>query len=359
MIRIAELVAKPWDIELTEPFGIAGGAQHRASNALVTVTLDDGIQGIGEAAPFPAVNSETQASALAAAGPAALALVGATCADWRAVAARLKEAIPHAPSMLAGIESAVLDAVCRQKRSSLLDFFGGSEKQLSTDITIPTGSVEHARRSARRAAAEGFRILKIKVGGTESGRDVRRLQAILDAAPETKLVLDANASLTADEAIALVDALGEKKAHIALFEQPTPAHDLDSLRRVRLAGIRVAADESVRSLDDAIAIAHAGAADVLNIKIMKCGVAESFDIASSAKKSGLGLMVGGMVESKLAMGVSACLAAGMGGFAYVDLDTPMFMKNAPTRGGWKQKGRLIELDASAHGHGVTVLEIDA
>jgi len=65
------------------------------------------------------------------------------------------------------------------------------------------------------------------------------------------------------------------------------------------------------------------------------------------------LMIGGMVESKLAMTVSACLAAGMGGFAHVDLDTPWFMKDAPIHGGWLERGATLRLDQIAAGHGVT------
>ncbi|HET7541790.1 MAG TPA: dipeptide epimerase, partial [Polyangiaceae bacterium] len=66
MVSIADVTAVPLDIELNEPFGIATGAQISAQNVLVSVTLSDGTTGLGEAAPFPAVNGETQAAVLAA-----------------------------------------------------------------------------------------------------------------------------------------------------------------------------------------------------------------------------------------------------------------------------------------------------
>ena len=66
-MRIAALDVSDLTIALNEPFGIATGAQARADNVLVTLTLDDGTQGIGEAAPFPAVgNGETRELARAA-----------------------------------------------------------------------------------------------------------------------------------------------------------------------------------------------------------------------------------------------------------------------------------------------------
>ena len=75
---------------------------------------------------------------------------------------------------------------------------------------------------------------------------------------------------------------------------------------------------------------------------------------AAARGYNLGLMIGGMVESKLAMTVSACLAAGHGGFSFVDLDTPLFMKDAKTRGGFLQEGPLLRVSDIREGHGVEV-----
>ena len=79
---------------------------------------------------------------------------------------------------------------------------------------------------------------------------------------------------------------------------------------------------------------------------------EALDIAAICRAARLGLMIGGMVESSLAMTVSACLAAGQGGFSFVDLDTPLFMRGSPLRGGMKQEGPLIRVDQIEAGHGV-------
>ena len=71
-----------------------------------------------------------------------------------------------------------------------------------------------------------------------------------------------------------------------------------------------------------IKVAEARAAHVVNVKPMKAGLVEAMEIVTVARAAGLGLMIGGMVEGKMAMSASACLAAGFGGFAFVDLDTP-------------------------------------
>jgi hypothetical protein len=64
-------------------------------------------------------------------------------------------------------------------------------------------------------------------------------------------------------------------------------------------------------------------------------------------------MVGGMVETELCMSTSACFAAGLGGFAFVDLDTPLFMQSRPLRGGYEQRGARLTLGSIQAGHGVS------
>ncbi len=53
------------------------------------------------------------------------------------------------------------------------------------------------------------------------------------------------------------------------------------------------------------------------------------------------------------MSGSVCLAAGLGGFAFVDLDTPLFLAVDPFDGGYAQTGERLDLAPIALGHGVT------
>src|SRR5258706_1690092 len=81
VIRIRAAAACAWNVEMLEPFGIAQGAQLVARNALAELELESGARGLGEAAPFPAVNGETQAQALAALERGLPELVGRELAD--------------------------------------------------------------------------------------------------------------------------------------------------------------------------------------------------------------------------------------------------------------------------------------
>lgn len=351
---IVEVRAEPWNVALTEPFGIATGTQHEAENVLVRVVLDDGTVGIGEAAPFPAVNGETQADALSSIARAKDAMRGKDATRFRYLSAAIREATESSPSARCALESAALDAIARRAGMSLWRLFGGAEERLETDITIVTGDADHARRSAASASQRGFRTLKVKVGGGPIDRDVERLAAIVDAAPDARLVLDANGALSADQAIELVERVGPER--IALFEQPTAANDLEGMHAVRRrTRVLVAADESARTPEDVTRLAMERAADVVNVKITKTGVAGACDIIALARGFSLDLMIGGMVETPLAMSVSACLAAGQGGFRFVDLDTPLFMKDLPTEGGYRQEGPILDVSHIERGHGVSVV----
>jgi L-alanine-DL-glutamate epimerase-like enolase superfamily enzyme len=362
MPQVVRVSATPWNIELNEPFGIATGAQVVAANVLVKAQLADGTVGLGEAAPFPAVNGETQASTLTALQEIAGQVASRDVDDWERIALEVRASLGANKSALCGLETALLDAYCKTRKTSLWAWAkahgtalgsGDVAPRLTTDITIPTGSVADARAAAQAATGKGFQVLKIKVGGADLDHDVQRCLTVLSAAPRAELVIDGNAALTVSTAAALIDALNDVRERITLFEQPTPKHDLQALREVgKLTKLPVAADESVSSVEDVQRIAENQACDVINIKIMKSGIVEAVRMIGAAKRLGLGLMIGGMVESDLAMTTSACVAAGMGGFDYIDLDTPLFMKGTPTRGGVRRSGPQIDVDSRCFGHGV-------
>jgi L-alanine-DL-glutamate epimerase-like enolase superfamily enzyme len=345
----------PLDIPLLEPFGISGGSLGVAANVLVTVELADGTKGYGEAAPFPAYNGETQADALASLAAAANWLPGRDAGQWREAAPEFRAAAARpCGSALCALEIALLDALTRSTGTSLWRFFGGAGTELETDMTVTTGTVAGARQAAHSIRALGIRVIKAKVGGpsgTES--DLARISAIHEAAPESPLILDGNAGLSRAEASDLVAGLRARRIAPLLLEQWLPKDDFDGMRSLGLeSGWMVAADESVTTAADARRLAMAAAAGVINIKLMKAGVAEALEVAAVARASGIGLMIGGNIESILAMTASACFAAGLGGFGYADLDTPLFLAENPFQGGYALEGGRISVAHIDAGHGV-------
>lgn len=344
------------DIPLLAPFGIAGGAQDIARNLLVTLELADGTRGYGEAAPFFSYNGETQQQARAALERARSLVEGADVREWRQIAAALPAVVGAAGSARCALETALLDALTRHARLPLWAFFGGAGTRLQTDMTITTGTVAQAASAARDILGRGIHTIKIKIGSGDLALDLARILAVRNASPNAPLILDGNGGYSADTALDLLRALAQHGVPIALFEQPLPRDDWDGMRVVtQQGGVSVAADESAVSAQDALQIAASGAAHVVNIKLMKSGIVEALDIVAVCRAAGLGLMIGGMIESILAMTTSACFAAGLGGFEYVDLDTPLFLAENPFEGGFVQQGSMLDLGAIGAGHGVVPL----
>jgi len=352
-IRSVEIA--PLDIALLEPFGISGGVQAAANNVLLTVELSGGTVGLGEAAPLPPFNGETQADAVGALHSAREWLVGRDAADWRELGREFRSrANPASGSALCALETALLDALTREQGQSMCQFFGGAGTQLETDMTITTGTPEQAAAAARQIIQRGIRMIKVKVGGRAGPEhDLARIVAIAEVAPTSPLILDGNAGLSRTDARVLVAGLKRRGITPELLEQWLPKNDLEGMRALHEeSGWTVAADEAVSSAADAAGVVAARAAQVINIKLMKGGIAAAESIVQVAREGGLGLMIGGNVESILAMSTSAAFAAGSGGFRYADLDTPLFLASNPFCGGFDQVGGKISLEQITAGHGV-------
>jgi L-alanine-DL-glutamate epimerase-like enolase superfamily enzyme len=353
---IQAVAVQKLDIPLRQAFGISGGSQAIAANVLLTIQLADGTRGYGEAAPLPPYNGETQAMALAALTDAAKWLIDREAQEWRAVGEEFARG-SKVGSARCALETALLDAIAKRDQLPLWRFFGGAGTELETDMTVTTGTVAEAAAAANAIRARGIKIIKVKVGGVAPALDAERVAAIHAAAPEAPLILDGNAGLTRANAADLVRRLQAARIAPALLEQWLPKDDWDGMRALGAeSGWAVAADEGVTSVADVRQIAKSQAAQFVNIKLMKAGVAVGTDIAAAARDEGLGLMIGGNVESLLAMTMSAHFAAGLGGFRFVDLDTPLFLATNPFHGGYALTGGHISVAAIAAGHGTTPVE---
>jgi L-alanine-DL-glutamate epimerase-like enolase superfamily enzyme len=211
---------------------------------------------------------------------------------------------------------------------------GGSRKSIVTDITISVNSPEEMAHDASNALLRGYSCLKVKVGSNPE-LDVARLTAIREVAPDVCLRIDANQAWTPKQAVRLLNQMQEKGMDIEFVEQPVISYDFDGLKYVtERSYVPVLADESVFSPRDALKIMQMGAADLINIKLMKCGgIYNALKIASAAEVYGVECMIGCMLEAKISVNAAVHLACAKQIITKIDLDGPVLCNEDPISGG--------------------------
>jgi o-succinylbenzoate synthase len=346
--RITKIELWPLDVPITDPFVVATGQRLVAENIFVRLTLQGGAVGYGEMAPFPEVGGESRDSCLKAAQQLAAAMLGKFATHYQTIARTMHEMTAAHPAARCGLETALLDALCRELGIPVWALWGGADvRARETDITIPITTVERSISLGRGWYTKGFRLFKTKVG-MDVEQDIRRVEALHQALPDSAFIIDANQGFTEAQCRTFVKEISPCGAAVVLLEQPVPRADLEGMAALRRdLGIPIAADESVRSLQDAKDVARRDAADFINIKITKCGLLNAIEIATFARSVGLRMMAGGMVETRVAMGCSFALALGLGGFELLDLDTPLLLATDPVKGGYSYTGPTLQPCASA------------
>jgi L-Ala-D/L-Glu epimerase len=203
-------------------------------------------------------------------------------------------------------------------------------RPLVTTFTLGADEPEVMAQGARDYAHA--RAIKIKLTGSLE-LDVARVRAVRDARPDVWLGVDANQGYVAHDLHALVRGMSEQG--VALIEQPLPRGSEVDLEGFESA-IPIAADESVLGLDDIAGLV--GRFQVVNIKLDKCGgLTEALMMAAEARRLGLGVMVGNMVGTSLAMAPAFILGQLCD---VVDLDGPTFLKEDRTPGVEYRDGQI-------------------
>lgn len=343
------------DAAMRMPFAISRGSHDVATVALVRLRDADGLEGLGEAAPFPSLTHDTVESALPAARHLAEALIGKTTEQALEALPALREATTRTSiTAFVGVELALWDLHAKQRGVSLASLWGSAGlASVTTDITLPLMPPAAVAGFWRTFAGYGFETVKIKVSGRVED-DRAMIQALLrELPPGLTLTLDGNQGFTPDAALALVARLAQDGVRPAFFEQPLPEDDLSGCARLaKELPIPVCLDETVRTAAAARRVVEGKLARIINVKLMKSGVAEAREIVRVAQAAGLELMIGGMLETEVAMGASLQLACGTGAFRHVDLDTPFFLSEPVTRESPWHARRASLLRPSGAGHGL-------
>jgi len=332
---------------------------------IVRVTDSDGTTGWSEAPQVWQVTGESLASAAACVEQMLTPLVvGRDVDDWSPVLAAVQRAVARNFGAKAAVDVAVHDLMARRSSvtlAALLERLEGGpqhavDRAVRTDVTLSAGSAGDLATAARQRVADGFSVLKMKVG-TDAATDVSRVQAVRAAVgPDVTIRLDANQGWRPDEAVTVIRALEAADVGVELVEQPVAGEDVEGLAWVRArVGLPVMADEAVYSMVDLDRVARLGAADLVNVKLAKCGsLGGALALLRRATDHGLGTMVGSMMESSIGVGAIASVVAAHPTSVVDDLDAAWWAASSPVKGGPAYVGDRLLLSADV-GLGVTGL----
>lgn len=325
-MRLAEIEIFQTRLRCHKPFRIATGTSDRCRGLVVRLRTESGNSGLGEAVPKPVLTGETLEGCEAALRQHLWPAVGGMDA-WALedLHEAMDTVVSGYPSARAALDMAVHDMLAKCAGVPLYRFLGGTRRRVLTNYSIGLCPPEEAAAEARRIVEAGYRAVKLKVG-EDPDEDAERVRAVrASIGPDLRLRIDANEGWSYSQAVRALRKM--EPCDLELVEQPLPRWDLEGMARLRAqVAVPVVADESVRTARDAWRIARLGAADGLNIKLMKCGgLHPARQIVGVARAAGLSLMIGGMVgESKISVTAAASLAAACG-FEYADLDADLLL----------------------------------
>lgn len=225
----------------------------------------------------------------------------------------------------AAIDLALYDYISRKKGLPLYAAMGlkrPAPKPSSFTISVDTPRA----MVAESLRVDKFPVIKLKLAG--DAQDMERLEAVRTARPDARLLVDANAGWSQEQARDYIKDL--ERLNVELLEQPLGVSELEAMGDLQaLTSIPIVADESVRTLQDVKVLQEAGVRGI-NIKLMKVGgLTPALEMIRLAKAKNMQVMLGCMIETSIGLTAMAHLS----GFAdWLDLDASLLVTNDPFEG---------------------------
>ncbi|GAA4516478.1 dipeptide epimerase [Sphingobacterium thermophilum] len=327
-----------------EPFVIATGTMDYAQNTFIKIITDTDLYGVGECSAFPMIVGETQNTCIAVAQDFAKIWKGK---DPLAIEDRLAELhlyIAGNATIKSAFDMALYDLNAKAAGLPLYKFLKGERREIITDITLGIATAEEMAEKALRLKEGGAFALKVKLGKKPQD-DIARIKAIRQAVGfDIPIRVDANQGWSFEGAVEALQGLEPYK--IQFCEQPMRTYNDHLLPELRTRTIvPIMADESVYNHHDAERLCKADACDYINIKFSKSsGIYEALKIQSVAAEYNIPCMIGGMLESRLALAAKVHFAYAAPNVKFYDLDTCMVGHLAdPVIGGIQYDGYKISI----------------
>ena len=343
-MKITAISVEIEKIPLRTPFITALRRVENIENIKVCIHTDTAFIGFGGAPETKAITGEDLKSIKHTIVKKITPILVGETFDLPKLLNLLHSSVKGNSSAKAAVDMALYDLASLQKDQSLLAYLKKAPQPLETVLTISLNSPQEMADDALSAYGRGFTLLKVKVG-SEDGLDIKRIETIREVVPHAKLLIDANQAWSVHTALKIIKAI--TPLNIELIEQPVIGSDIEGLKTItQQSTIPILADEAVFTLEDAKRVVTQKAADLINIKLMKCGgISKAIEIIEYCQKNNVKCMMGSMLEGPTSIALTAQLVmAYRDAFSYIDLDSPMLYKKIPTGSGLKFFNNIITLD---------------
>jgi L-alanine-DL-glutamate epimerase-like enolase superfamily enzyme len=356
-VKITGFSVEPLTLIPNVPLSVAYGDYPEFEYLLLKLFTDTGAVGLGEAAPDPYVTGETPGILTRQLEQILPKLTGTDPLNREKIFLLYRELLPQFPAAAAAIDTAVWDLAGKALGRPVSALLGGTVREgMELYPVVPLDTPEQMAETAVRFSAMGVRSLKVKIG-TGIPEDTRRIALIAEKTEHAvRLRVDVNQGWgTPEVAARAVDTL--KDFPIDWIEQPVAAEDIPGMAAVKESSpFPIAADESCKSPGDALRIITEDAADIINIKLMKCGgLRQALGILALAESGKKKVLIGSMGESSIASSAGLQLALSRESVIGCECIGPLFLTGDPAEGFPADTARGLLLPNTKPGLGVDLV----
>lgn len=314
-------------IALKTPFKTALRTAWHVEFVRVKVLCDNGLFAFGEAPATKAITGEGLEDIYEALGNVQELFLGKSIEEALLF---LQTNTSLKSSSRAALDMAFVSLHAMKEEKKLYEYFGAKTPHaMKSAITISLNERTTMVHDAQEAYANGMSILKIKLG-QDMPHAIATCHEIATKLPHAMLLIDANQAWSEAQSKEFIDAMQDVK--IELIEQPVIAKDTEALKRItEYSRVSILADEAVFTLEDVKEVMQNRAADMINIKLMKCGgVTPAREILEYARKHNIACMLGSMLEGPYSINIALHLALAYSDvIKYLDLDSPLLLQEMP------------------------------
>jgi len=337
-MKIINSEAKKVNIRLSRPFSYFLAILDHLPYAIVSIKLENGIVGYGEAALGWDTTGEVQSGGIEIFNLIIEPILKnkriSNVPDVEKILLEVNQYVFGNTALKAGLEAALLDALGKFKNKPVYVLLGGIKKEYIVPqrvFSFEENDFQKLKKEMAESKKQGVTYFKFK-----AGKNINPLIKIFDRLskinPDYSFIVDVNQGWkNSDNALKAINKL--EKFNIAWIEQPVYHADFEGLAEIRKkTKIPIMADESCHNILDLENLYLRKSVDMINIKLAKCGgIIEAKKMIDFCDKHKIKYMLGDMLQSSLGTATNL-QAVTLGNFVSYDLTMPERIKSDPFSG---------------------------